>query len=99
MMFFRGSYDYAQMNKVEEYLLEKKIRYRRTSFYDGEQITVFDENGRQVWDVVIHYFSYGHDANLLEARGEALIGHDDVEGWLTAEDVISFIETGKRVDD
>ena len=71
MMFFRGSYDYAQMNKVEEYLLEKKIRYRRTSFYDGEQITVFDENGRQVWDVVI----------------------------LTAEDVISFIETGKRVDD
>lgn len=99
MMFFRGSYDYNEMDKVEKYLIEKKIRYKRAAFRDGEQITVFDENGRQVWDVVIHEISYGHEENLLEARGEALIGHGDVEGWLTAEDVISFIETGKRADD
>ena len=99
MMFFRGSYDYTQMNEVERYLIRKGISYRCTAFHDGKQITVFDGNGHRIWDVVIHGFSYGHEANLLEACGEALIGHDDVEGWLTAEDVISFIETGKRVGD
>lgn len=98
MITFKGNYDYSEMDKVEKYLIEKKIRYRRAAFRDGEQITVFDESGQQAWDIVINMISYGHEENLLEAYGEALIGHDDVEGWLTAENVISFIETGKRGD-
>lgn len=38
------------------------------------------------WDVVCHQYSYGGDKGLLEIYGSIV---DDVEGWLTAEDVIN----------
>ena len=85
------TFNFEEMDKLEAYLGEKKIDHARSSIHDGQQIIVFNDGGR-VWDVVLHSYSYGCEENLLEAMGEALLGHDDVEGYLTAEDVISYIE-------
>lgn len=56
---------------------------------DRHQIIVM-EDGKRVWDVVCHYGSYGVVEGLLEGMGE--IFDDDVEGWLTTEEVIARIE-------
>lgn len=85
------TFNFEEMDKLEAYLDDKKIDHVRKSIHDGQQIVVFDD-GRRVWDVVLHSYSYGREENLLEAMGEALLGHDDVEGYLTAEDVISYVE-------
>lgn len=52
----------------------------------GYLITVRDESGVHLWDVACGWCTYGFP-HLLEAYGHALIGHDDVEGWLTARQV------------
>ena len=101
--------DLTELNKLEEYLKEKGIEYTRedqdntlppevwrvirdyTEPMDLHQIIVY-ENGRRSWDVVCHRGSYGDDQGLLEGMGD--IFGSDVEGYLTAEDVIKKIEEG-----
>lgn len=56
---------------------------------DRHQIIVY-KNGRRSWDVICHRGSYGCDQGLLEGMGD--IFGPDVEGFLTAEDVIKRIE-------
>lgn len=56
---------------------------------DRHQIIVM-EGGRVIWDVVCQFGSYGGDEGLLEGMGE--IFGDDVQGWLTADEVIARIE-------
>ena len=57
--------------------------------FDLHQIVVYDDAVR-IWDVICHRGSYGADQGLLEGMG-VLFGLD-VEGFLTAEDVIRKIE-------
>ena len=85
-------FDFTEMDKLQAYLDKEGIDYVRKSIHDGQQIIAFDEKSERCWDVVLHSYSYGSEDNLLEAMGEALLGHDDVEGYLTAEDVINYIE-------
>lgn len=59
---------------------------------DKHQIIVF-EDGVRSWDVICHRWSYGSDEGLLEGMGD-LFG-PDVEGYLTAADVIERIEAMK----
>lgn len=87
----RPVFDYTEMDKLEKYLKDNGYNYTRRPLYDGQQIIVFDRVGNRMWDVVLHIGSYGMEDSLLEAMGEALLGHDDVEGYLTADDVIRFI--------
>ena len=63
---------------------------------DRHQIIVFEKDGNGVvsWDVICHYGSYGCNEGLLEGSG--VIFRADVEGWLTAADVIKRIEEGKQ---
>lgn len=84
----------TELNKLEEWLKENNIDYERV---DGEwrhQITVPNKKEKS-WDVVCQYGSYGYEDGLLEAYGEIVddggIG-DDVEGWLSAEDVIERVK-------
>ena len=56
---------------------------------DKHQIIVF-QDGVRSWDVICHRWSYGGDEGLLEGMGD-LFG-PDVEGYLTAEDIIKRIE-------
>ena len=95
--------DLTELNKLEEYLKEKEINYVREDrageyryckeVLDWHQIKVIEDNW-VVWDVVCHYGSYGSERGMLEGSGE--IFHGDVEGWLTAADVIRKIEIGGR---
>lgn len=95
----------SELDKLEQYLKKKKIKYERVDkdyeFYpdspylcefNKHQIKVLNDEGGVIWDVICHYGSYGYEQGLLEAMGESLIGHDDVEGWLTAKEVIDMYE-------
>lgn len=83
----------TEMNKLENYLKANGFEYQREDEdaepMDKHQIIVF-ENGVRSWDVICHYGSYGSDEGLLEGMGD-LFG-PDVDGYLTAEDVIKKIE-------
>lgn len=50
----------------------------------------YDEN---VCDVICHEYSYGGPKGLLEMMGLTDDEYDDVEGWLTADEVFSRIYT------
>ena len=53
----------------------------------GEQIIAYDAAGNRIWDGVWGWGSYGFEQGLIEVMGAQLLGHDDVEGWLTARQV------------
>lgn len=53
----------------------------------GEQIVAHDAAGNRIWDGVWGWGSYGFEQGLIEVMGAQLLGHDDVEGWLTARQV------------
>jgi hypothetical protein len=96
--------DLRELDKLQEYLDEHHILYERIdrpglpalpgmeAIGGRHQINVLDKDKNVIWDAICHYGSYGYEEGLLEVMGEKLIGHDDVEGYLTAEDVIEFIE-------
>lgn len=85
-----------EMDKLEKYLKDDGYIYERNSQYDGEQIIVYDNRGRRQWDAVYHFFSYGHEDGLLEIMGTIVKDKDDdVEGYLTADDIISRLEETK----
>lgn len=97
------SRDLTELNKLEEYLKANGIEYERideddklklfgfTTELDHHQIKVgVTEAGPWDWDVICQSGSYGSDEGLLEGMGSIFEG--DVEGWLTAEDVIKKIE-------
>ena len=102
----RYTRDLTELDKLEEYLEENDFNYERRDFENGEtisgepmdwhQIRVYKDDV-QIWDVVCHYGSYGSERGLLEGSGEIFRG--DVEGWLTAADVIRKVEIGGRTDD
>ena len=100
------SRDLSELNKLEEYLKSNGIEYERidednglklfgfTTELDRHQIKVgVTEAGPWDWDVICQSGSYGSDEVLLEGMGS--IFEDDVEGWLTVEDVIKRIEEVK----
>ena len=90
--------DLNELNKLEEWLKDQHIPYTRVDNEDMfntierpidlHQIRAITPGGYD-WDVICHYGSYGCDQGLLEGMG-APFGKD-VEGWLTAKDVIDRI--------
>lgn len=62
---------------------------------EHHQLIVYDtkDANLRLWDAVISDYSYGHEDGLLEAMG-SLLGDrpGDVEGWLTADDIIRRLE-------
>lgn len=53
----------------------------------GEQIIAYDAAGNRIWDGIWGWGSYGYEQGLIEVMGTQLVGHDDLEGWLTARQV------------
>lgn len=76
----------------KEWRVMRNIMGANAEPMDKHQIIVF-ENGACSWDVICQYGSYGGDEGLLEGMGD--IFEPDVEGWLTAADVIERIEAMK----
>ena len=46
----------------------------------------------KLWDVICHWGSYGYEEGLLEGMGDIFNEGIDVEGHLTAQDVIDRLE-------
>lgn len=89
----------TEMDKLEDYLNAKDFNYIRKPLYDGEQIIVYNNKGVQLWDAVCHSGSYGHERGLLEIMGDITkkrlcdnIILNDVEGYITAENIIERLE-------
>lgn len=92
---------FPELDKLEDYLLEKGIPHERSDesdgYFDWHQITVYADNAKteRVWDAICHYGSYGYENKLLEVMGKPFVredSEDDVCGYLTAEDVIKKLE-------
>lgn len=89
----------TEMQKLDILLLRLKVphTYDHNPEYLGgynEQIVVYNSEGQRMWDAIClrGTFSlpgsyYGADQGFIEVMGEQLLGHDDVEGWLTARQV------------
>lgn len=96
--------DLMHLDRVEEYLKEKGIKYTRydelrsahVEWIDRHQIAVPSlKEGEYQWDVICHFGSYGGDEGLLEIMGcivnQEKVG-DSVEGYLTSDEVIERVE-------
>ena len=97
----------TELDKLEQYLQDAGIRYERIDeegpykadaglpkgFGTWHQLIVYDNMGRQMWDAICHWGSYGYEQGLLEIMGSVLTGDEDVIGYLTAQDVIDRIES------
>ena len=79
----------TELTKLYFWLNTNDYDFTYEPLLDGAQIIVYSEDER-LWDAVCHSGSYGHENGLLEIMGAIVkedVG-DDVEGWLTADDVI-----------
>jgi hypothetical protein len=75
--------------KVKEFHKEMMINGQD---YSDHRIEVYNNDGERVWDAICQRGSYGFNKGLLEVMGSYILGHDDVEGWLTADDVIEMLK-------
>ena len=80
------NYNYMpELSKLATGLVLRGIPFEFKPVYNGGQILV---HNALTWDVICHSGSYGHNCGLLELMGDIVLGGDDVEGWLTAEDIL-----------
>lgn len=76
--------DLSEMTKLIIGLDMRGIPFTVRSLYDGMQILC------DGWDAICHKGSYGHESGLIEVMGAPVCQSDcdDVEGWLTAQDIL-----------
>lgn len=80
-----------EMEKLIELLDEANVPYETNCLFGTTQI-IYPNDKHRICDAVCHPYSYGGDRGLLEIMG--LVGDevgDDVEGYLTAEEVANRI--------
>ena len=84
--------NFKEMSKLYLMLCEAEIPCEVCHVYDGLQIN-YPSIENRVCDVICHSGSYGHEHGLLEIMGlvDRKNAGDDVEGWLTAEDIFKRI--------
>ena len=75
----------TEISKLALGLFEKEIDFAAYRLFDGWKI---ETDG---WDAICHRYSYGGPEGLLEIMGCIVRSDcdDDVEGFLTAEDVLA----------
>lgn len=79
----------TEMKKLAAGLVEKGISFRFQDLHDGYQIVVNGDDDYH-WDAICHSYSYGHEYGKLEIMGNIVSpdAGDNVEGCLTAEDIL-----------
>lgn len=79
--------NFTEINKLAAGLGAKGIEFKLRPLNGGLQILC------DGWDAVCHDFSYGHEDGLLEIMGKIVQNeYDDVEGWLTADEILERLE-------
>lgn len=88
----------VEMKKLAAGLVEKGIPFKFRKLFDGYQLVVQDDNDKYLWDAICHIGSYGHEIGKLEIMGNIVSpgAEDEVEGCLTAEDILKRLQEGKR---
>lgn len=83
---------YKEILRLKEMLNGEDIPYDFEEYEGGYHLTVPDCR-RPDFSIIEHDYSFGHEADLLEIMENIQDGNDgnDVEGYLTAEDVIERI--------
>ncbi len=89
----------TELDKLEQYLNEHHYLIRRIDDNHSpigiHQIRVYNkETGMFEWDAICHYGSFGYKQGLLEVMG--IITTEEVEGYLTAADIIERLEKCKK---
>lgn len=89
----------SEIDKLEEYLKTHGYNYERIKgdplgdMQGRNQIIVYGGTGKRLWDAICHTGSYGYFQGLIEVMGSAVVRcDDDVEGYLTADDIIKRLE-------
>lgn len=75
--------DFTEIEALAKGLIKKGIPFTYRNLYNGKQILC------EEWDAIIHSGSYGHNQGLLEIMGSIANDGDEVEGYLTAEEILS----------
>jgi len=78
-----------EMDKLIPMLCKADIPFN-LAIHMGRPQIVYPSLEDHVCDAVFHWGSYGHEKGLLEIMG-LCDAEDDVEGWLTAEEVFARI--------
>lgn len=76
----------SEIAKLARGLKERGIEYNMRARVDGLQI-VADK-----WDAVCFTGTYGAQRGLLEVMGSIVTGNDDVEGYLTADEILRRLD-------
>lgn len=87
---FGNEFSPIEMYKLINLLISAKIPFEVVELYDTPQVC-YPSNSSRICDVVCHSGSYGHEQGLLEIMGLNIDTTDDVEGWLTADEVFKRI--------
>lgn len=80
----------TEIQKLKKLLIDADIFFGICDLWGGEQV-IYYHNGDRICDAVCHSFSYGHEKGLLEMMGLCET-EDEVEGYLTAEEVFKRIQ-------
>lgn len=87
--------DFAEMDKLEQLLVEADIPYEKERMFGGKHLTYPRKGDDQVCSIILHKGSYGRHNGLLEIMGlltDKELAYDDVAGYLTADDVFGRIK-------
>lgn len=76
----------GEIAKLARGLKDRGIAYNMHAYVDGLQIVA------DSWDAVCFTSSYGAQRGLLEAMGRVITGNDDVEGYLTADEILRRLD-------
>ena len=97
----------TELNKLEKWLKDNKYDVERWDEEEEElpftdfvvarhQVFVKNKEGGKLFDAICHPGSYGYEQGLIEIMNGSLKltkdGDDDVEGWLTADEVVKRLE-------
>lgn len=77
----------GEIAKLARGLKDRGIAYNMHAYVDGLQIVA------DSWDAVCFTGSYGAQRGLLEAMGRVITGNDDVEGYLTADEILRRLDS------
>lgn len=81
-----------ELQKLATLLTNAKIPFEFNSVIGTNDQICYPSCDHKICDAICHKYSYGYDAGLLEIMGLTKIDFDDVEGWLTAEEVFTRIK-------
>ena len=88
-----------EIERLVKMLENTNIPYELTDDVEGNSNNQiwYPNHDESVCDVICHKYSYGGNDGYLETMGLSENDDDDVEGWLTAEEV--FLKIAKHYFD